>query len=258
MKKLIRTILGYVERIKRLKRGSKTSYLEALDEIRKLDPDVIYNHYLFKFEGMSKELIEHRNFFKSGMRGFGEDAFHAFWFDLISQYKPTNFLEIGVYRGQTVSLWLLISELLGINVKVAGLSPFEAVGDSVSEYISVDDYQAETLINCSRFSQKKPRLCKAYSNDSEGIEFIRSGKWDLIYIDGSHDFSIVKQDYEHSRNAINSGGFIVFDDSGLSSKFDPGFVAFKGHPGPSKLVDELIASGLEPFVRLGHLTVFRF
>src|SRR5437588_660872 len=57
---------------------------------------------------------EHRSYFKADQRGFGEDAFHSMWWLLFLQEKPARMLEIGIYRGQTVSLWALIAKVLGV------------------------------------------------------------------------------------------------------------------------------------------------
>ena len=77
-------------------------------------------------------LREHRAYFKQAGRGFGEDAFHAMWWLILKEFRPTQLLEIGVYRGQTISLWALIGRLLSLDVEVSGISPFCAAGDSVS------------------------------------------------------------------------------------------------------------------------------
>ena len=50
-------------------------------------------------------IINHRVYFSKEFRGFGEEAFHSMWYLLLSEFKPKNCLEIGVYRGQIISLW---------------------------------------------------------------------------------------------------------------------------------------------------------
>lgn len=68
-------------------------------------------------------------------RGFGEDAFHAMWYELIKEYKPKKMLEIGAYRGQIISAWALVTKELDISCDIQGISPFTSVGDDVSTYI---------------------------------------------------------------------------------------------------------------------------
>src|SRR5262249_10669127 len=136
-------------------------------------------------------LRQHRWFFSQESRGFGEDAFHAMWFKLLSERRPRRCLEIGVYRGQVISLWLLIAEKMGFPIEVHGISPFSPAGDSVSKYIEGLDYYADVLANCARFSSERPRLLRAYSTDAEAVALINVGSWDLIYIDGSHEEAVV-------------------------------------------------------------------
>jgi hypothetical protein len=38
------------------------------------------------------------------------------WFTLLCEFKPAQCLEIGVYRGQVVSLWGLIAKLSGFKI----------------------------------------------------------------------------------------------------------------------------------------------
>src|SRR5262249_55054098 len=98
-----------------------------------------YMHYWFA-RSAPGWLSAHRRYFSQQGRGFGEDAFHAMWFKLLAEYRPRRCLEIGVYRGQVISLWLLIAEKIGFPVEVHGVSPFSAAGDAVSWYPGDIDY----------------------------------------------------------------------------------------------------------------------
>src|SRR5205085_12415117 len=112
------------------------------------------------------ELREHRAYFTQSKRGFGEDAFHVLWYLLVREFKPRDFLEIGVYRGQTISLVALIGRLLGSSCHVRGISPFSSAGDSVSTYEQTIEYQADTLSNFDHFNLPHPDLLKGYSTDA--------------------------------------------------------------------------------------------
>src|SRR5688572_12504381 len=87
----------------------------------------------------------HRRYFQRKRRGFGEDAFHTMWFLLLQEFRPRNFLEIGVYRGQTLSLIALLARHFGFVCEVHGISPFSSAGDSVSRYSQGIDYYDDTL-----------------------------------------------------------------------------------------------------------------
>ena len=75
-----------------------------------LSRNVNYLRFLVDFYlGVPDNLQRHRYYYSQNQRGFGEDAFHAAWFRLFEGNKPINCLEIGVYRGQTISLWALLA-----------------------------------------------------------------------------------------------------------------------------------------------------
>jgi hypothetical protein len=83
----------------------------TLSELRQSGLDrtsqYIYCDYYFR-HFLPYEIKKHRQYFIQDQRGFGEDAFHAMWFILLQELKPKKALEIGVYRGQTITLWKLI------------------------------------------------------------------------------------------------------------------------------------------------------
>lgn len=232
----------------------------STNNIQKLTRNIIYKEFLYNFRFLPREIIEHREYFKRENMGYGESAFHTLWFYLVKTYKPRDFLEIGVYRGQIISLVSLLAKKYKIKMKVAGLSPFTEEGDGVSEYISLD-YLADTKDNFNHFSLEEPHLVKARSNDANGINFIKSKKWDMIYIDGNHDYEVVKDDFELCIRQLNKSGILVLDDSSLYTDFLPekiGLSSFRGHPGPSSVFKESINNQDIIFLfGVGHLNVFK-
>src|SRR5437016_3848793 len=129
-----------------------------------------------------EELRAHRTYFARSRRGFGEDAFHVMWFLLFNEFKPLSFLEIGVYRGQVLSLASLLQSLTRQTGEIVGISPFESAGDSVSKYRKHIDYLADTRANCAHFGLPQPVLLKAFSTEPAAIKLITSRQWDSIYI----------------------------------------------------------------------------
>lgn len=199
----------------------------------------------------------HRHYFRRKKRGFGEDAFHTMWFLLIREFQPRGFLEIGVYRGQTLSLVALLAREHGTACEVCGISPFSCASDSVSRYVEGVDYYADTLTNFNAFSLPPPELLRAYSTDPTAQARIRSRAWDIIYIDGNHDYEVAKADWVLSAANVRPGGLIVLDDSGLSSPYEPPSFATRGHPGPSKVAQEVDDKEFVEILQVGHNRVFQ-
>ena len=211
-----------------------------------------YQHHL-----IAPELREHRRYFKQGMRGFGEDALHAMWALVLREFTPGLALEIGVYRGQVLSLWGLIAKLNRFQCEVHGISPFSAVGDEVSRYVADIDYYEDTLSSSRRFGLPDPQLLRAYSTEPVAIEYIKSRRWNLAYIDGNHDFEVAIADYEVCRDALADKGILVMDDSSLYTSYRPATFSFAGHPGPSRIVSETAMRELKFLGGVGHNNVFQ-
>jgi hypothetical protein len=219
--------------------------------------NAVYDYMDNYFHKQAPDFIRlHRNYFKINNRGFGEDSFHSMWIMLMNQYKPKNLLEIGIYRGQTITLWGLISKFIGHDVNIHGISPFSSIGDRNSTYLSDLDYLEDTLLSHKYFDLEEPKLLKALSNEPLAKDYIKSKKWDLIYIDGSHDYEIALSDYEVSLENLLEGGLLIMDDSSLYTDYIPSKKSFKGHPGPSRVVIERAMDELFFLGGVGHNNVF--
>jgi SAM-dependent methyltransferase len=221
------------------------------------DPTAFYLRCFRYFHfNLPEELKLHRTYFAAKRRGFGEDAFHAMWFLLFNEFRPESFLEIGVYRGQTLSLAALLQKRLFLPVNVVGISPFSSAGDMVSRYRENVDYKEDTIRNFKKFQLPPPTLLEAYSTDPAAIELIRSKQWDCIYIDGNHDYEIVRKDWMVCSESLRLGGVVVLDDASLTTAYAPPIFSTKGHPGPSAVADEIKAGRFREILRVGHNRVF--
>lgn len=231
------------------------SYHELTTVLYNRNKQYQYFHNFF-WHLSPKWIKNHRNFFKKENRGFGEDAFHAMWYYIFFIFRPTNILEIGVYRGQTLSLFMLISTKFKLNAEIHGISPFSSSGDSVSKYHNNINYYEDVLNNFKFFYLKYPILHKGLSTDDSMIKIINSKMWDLIYIDGSHEYSVVKNDFDESIKNLKKGGLLILDDSSLYTDFNPPSYASAGHPGPSKVASEIDKDFFDEILFVGHNRVF--
>lgn len=230
-------------------------FTEAAASFPKRNDLHAYMHHHF-YNLSPTEVHEHRMYYKRENRSFGEDAFHAMWFTLLREFQPKHCLEIGIYRGQVISLWALIARNLNFACEVHGISPFTPAGDKVSEYLRNIDYLEDTLSHHRHFGLREPTLIRAFSTDPVALEHIRSRRWDLIYIDGNHDYEVALADYEVCRDNLADGGLLVMDDSSLYTDFKPPRFSFAGHPGPSRVLQERAMKELHFLGGVGHNNVF--
>jgi hypothetical protein len=200
---------------------------------------------------------EHRRYFASHRRGFGEDAFHSMWFLLFQEIRPASALEIGVYRGQTITLWKLLSHYFGFECHVGCVSPFTTAGDTVSRYEEQIDYQKDTVRNHQHFGLNLPEICPYDSTTPEAQRFISGRRWDVIYIDGNHNYSVARQDWDLCAAALAPRGVIVLDDSALGTEYSPPCFATAGHPGPSQVASEIELPRFEEIISVGHNRAFQ-
>jgi hypothetical protein len=223
------------------------------------DPDGYYLDCVRHFHsaGFPAELKEHRTYFQTAGRGFGEDAFHVMWWMIFRELRPEHFLEIGVYRGQTLSLAALLQRRFGIKGSVTGISPFSPAGDSSTSYLEEVDYLEDTLANFARCGLPAPELVRAFSTDPAAVARIDRDVWDAVYIDGNHDYEVAKADWEACAARVRIGGLIVLDDSALGTGYHPPAFATAGHPGPSRVAAEIAGGAFAEVLRVGHNRVFR-
>jgi SAM-dependent methyltransferase len=216
------------------------------------------DYFRYFYQRLPSELREHRVYFQQGRGWFGEDAMHVMWLALFQEFKPGTFLEIGVYRGQILSVAALLARRLGFSSAVHGISPFSPAGDAVSTYRDDVDYLKDTLANFRHFSLPQPELLRAFSTDPAAVALIDSRPWDMIYIDGNHDYEVVRRDWDVCSRAVKPGGIIVLDDAALNTAYrPPRLLATAGHPGPSRLAGEIDQNRFTEIIRVGHNRAFQ-
>ena len=229
------------------------SFTEAVKRYPARNDLHAYMHRYF-YTRAPAALRQHRLYFAK--RGFGEEAFHAMWFLLLRQFRPTQMLEIGVFRGQVISLWALIARQLQMPASIRCISPFSPASDLVSRYPNLN-YLEDVLRNFQHFDLPPPGYHRGLSTDPQAIAYLRSEPLDCVYIDGGHDYEVVLCDYQNSVAALKPGGLLVMDDSSLYTEFTPPAFSFAGHPGPSRVARELADRELEHLGGVGHQNVYR-
>lgn len=252
----LNNIQFYFSKRKRKKYTHELSIVDIKKTFSLLNSE--YNYFHHYFWNLSPIwLKEHRIYFSKEGRAYGEGAFNAMWYIIFKEFKPKKVLEIGVYRGQTLSLFSLLSQKLDLKSEVHGISPFSPSGDSVSIYLRNIDYLEDVKKNFKYFNLPVAFLHKGFSNDKEMIKIVQSFKWDLIYIDGNHDYVVVKHDFDLCSEHLNLGGLIVLDDASLYVDFEPPSYSSAGHPGPSKVALKINKSEYQEILSVGHNRVFK-
>lgn len=136
--------------------------------------------------------------------------FADLWMEHLSELigKPNvRALEIGAWEGRS-TLWMLENILTGEGSTIVALDAWEdreAYEARFDGNITVSDYD------------ERVRKIKGYSQ--EQLPLLPPESFDLIYIDGCHETTCVYLDTVYSWRLLRPGGYMVWDDYGLSPKF---------------------------------------
>ena len=130
-----------------------------------------------------------------------------FAYDLMREFRPGSFVELGVYKGESYFTFCQSATENGINVLCYGVDTWKgdpetgfygpAIGEDVASYNT--QYAA--------FSQ----LITATFEDA--INDFADGTIDLLHIDGAHRYSDVKGDFESWRRKLSPRAIVCFTTS---------------------------------------------
>lgn len=197
---------------------------------------IIYNEFK---KNVSNNLIFNYHF--TYTQGYGELPFSWNWNLIIKNMGNNfNFLEVGVYKGRILSLIKLLSNIHKKECKIVGVTPLDNIGDKYSNYDNDDYYNAirNGFYNL-KLSMENVSIIKGLSQDTDVLEKLKNMEmFDIIFIDGSHDYEIVCKDIINYIYFLKDGGYFIMDDSSLYIE-NPGG-DFKGHPDVGKAVIDVL------------------
>lgn len=178
-----------------------------------------------------------------------EEAVHA----ALAAKATNTIVEIGVLNGHTTRIFLENSPQ---NVVVIGIDPIvpdsmntELIGDVSKIYKLKEEYPDRFwfINNYSNVQYTKDQL----------LDYVhKNGQVDTVFVDGDHNYSVVKQDFEFYSKLVKIGGYISLHDSALN-RSSPVIVHW---PGSSRVADEIILNESDCFEYVGTtycMTTFR-
>ena len=174
-----------------------------------------------------RDFVEGNNDTPVKIFGFGERSFLWMWKLLVDEMPPDfKFLEIGVFRGQVLALIRILSK----TASIAGITPLDSTGGHWDS-----DYEADIKLLHETFKLSQPDIIKGLSTDPDIIEKAK-GTYDIIYIDGGHEYEVAKSDIINYSPFVKVGGYLVIDD--CANKYDLPYGYFRGIESVSRAVDQ--------------------
>lgn len=132
-------------------------------------------------------------------------------------------VEIGSWKGKS-TIWLAKGSKRGNNVKIYAIDPHTGSSEHKERYGEVwtfDEFK-ENIKNANVDDIVIPIVktsAEAAKNFDDPVE--------LIFIDGAHEYDLVKLDFDLWLPKVADGGIMAFHDT-------------KGHRGPAKLVEKFV------------------
>ena len=225
-------------------------------------------------------LAAHRQHVEQNKLGFGDPAFHAMWASLLQaaaqRFGSVRALEIGVFKGQVISLWSLLARELALTVEVSALGPLAGQPRPRATFLSKLRYHLsarfrEQIDNANFYADEDyPAIIRAhfahhgldfnqvkvhrgFSTDPQILAALAAEKFHLIYVDGDHSYEGALHDFKTFAAKIPLGGWLVADDAGGDL---PGTTFWKGHEAVTRAVQIMPSLGFKNVLNVGHNRIF--
>ena len=202
----------------------------------------------------SPDMSGHRDYVARNMLGFGDHAFHGAWSLLVDAMPEAfRFLEVGVYKGNIVSLIGMLAHRRGKNAFVVGVSPFNGEGERYGGPANEDYVAAVHALEawCEIPLARRARLIEGRSQDHDVIEACRaSGPYDIVFIDAGKDHRRCVSDLAHYGELVAEGGYLVVYHASFGLKLPPNL--WPGSPDIARAVSTI----LDPDPRFRHVAAF--
>jgi hypothetical protein len=227
-------------------------------------------------------LKAHRDWVETHRFGYGQRAFHYLWYLLLSalapRFRSVDMLEIGVYKGQTISLAALVARERGFEADITALSPFSGnlgplpVWRTAVNFLFRPSFRQAYLLGnlhpISDYLADNRRMFDAFELDFDRVHALRglstspeiaaqlsSKRFAVVFIDGDHSYEAARFDIENYSPLVRPGGYIIVDDG---ATFLPGRGYFKGMKSVSRACRLLEQSPeWQNVLNVGHDRVFR-
>jgi hypothetical protein len=225
-------------------------------------------------------LAAHRSHIEDQELGFGDAAFHALWLRLLTaaaaRFGTVRALEIGVFKGQVISLWSALAKARRLDLHISAISPlkgqplptgkwkswlryrldreFREKVDNGNFYADTD-YEAIIAALFRRFDVEfnAVTLYRGYSTDEWVLERVAAKTFEIVYVDGDHTYEGALHDFRTFGPKVKPGGWLVADDAGIGL---PGTTFWKGHASVSRAAEILPTLGFRNVLNVGHNRVF--
>ena len=186
--------------------------------------------------GTQREEDLHNDAKQTGLTPHDAMLLLAFLLNKSHTRETVNYLEIGVFRGATMSFLMKYSE----RAHFTGVDLFEDFE------FSDDNTHISQTVNRDQVEQKLSALGQVQLRKGRSVDVLEqlheeSKKYDVILVDANHTYDAAKEDFEAAEKVLAEEGYMAFDNASASYYPDHKYILRDG--GPWKLCLELVESG---------------
>jgi len=237
-------------------------------------------HELFtRLTDQDPTLKKHTLYIEQNKLGFGDTAFHSMWARIlelaVDRFKNVRACEIGVFKGQVISLWSLLASKNLWPLKISAVSPCE--GDplppsriktfflrfnkkfrhkiKIGEFYPKEDYFQIIKNTFSKFDLPFEEVVfhKSLSSNKNLLMQIKNEKYEIVYIDGDHSYEGALKDFKNFGPKVVKNGFLVADDAAFNL---PGSTFWKGFESVTRAAEILPELGFRNILNVGHNRIY--
>ena len=208
-----------------------------------------------------QQLIEFRKFIVENKFGYLDNEHSVMWDKLVHNLSNNfKFIEIGVYKGQVMTLIAMFCKKYNLTGQIYGVSPLNGAGDKYTVYDDSNYLECiKTLHSKFNVPFNEDQIIRGLSTDDDIKNKVKSlGKFNIVYVDGGHDYETVVSDINLAKEICDKNGYIVMDDSSNFLTFD-GLDIFKGHPEVSSATTDHLMTDVNFIEKscVGHNRIFQ-
>jgi predicted O-methyltransferase YrrM len=225
-------------------------------------------------------LTAHRRHIETHQLGFGDPAFHTLWAALLpaaaQRFGPFRALEIGVFKGQVISLWSLLAREKNLPLSIEAITPL--VGEkppkpglltkvrfrldrAFRERVQVGNFYPEhdyagIIARLFRHFDLDPAVVtfhRGYSTDAALLRRLEQASYQIVYVDGDHSYAGALHDFTTFGPKVPKGGWLIADDAGFDL---PGTAFWKGYEPVTRACAVLPSLGFRNVLNVGHNRIF--
>ncbi len=181
-------------------------------------PLAVLTDNLCRMVGVGQKDVERLRELKEGVPGWSELAHFIFFRELLRAKPNASVLVCGVYNGLDLRYMAGIAQDLGHTVRLVGVDLFENA--ETADWPDEDKGKGLTWEQSS-FHAPGPSLENSRKNcpsaelhKGDAVAFMRNcqEKFDIIYLDDSHDYLTVSAEIPAALSILKPGGLIAGDD----------------------------------------------